>query len=143
VYEALEDYKDELAEDEIQGMGCEEDCWEYQEKIEEMETFFQTDLFSIIWRTKARINILLESGGDDEGDDRSGGPVSADELNDQEILRAYPQIRRMGIARQIFRQTRRFSAGGLSPARPARSGKEKRRSMTENMAARHVRFICG
>ncbi len=31
----------------------------------------------------------------------------------------------------FFRQTRRFFAGGLTPARPARSGKENRRSMAE------------
>jgi len=41
------------------------------------------------------------------------------------------------MRRQIFCQTRRFCAGGLSP------GKEKQRSMAENMQASCVRIICG
>ncbi len=43
----------------------------------------------------------------------------------------------MRDASQIFRQARRFPAGGLSP------GKGNRRGMAENMAADRVRIICG
>jgi len=42
-------------------------------------------------------------------------------------LRAYPEISRVPIVPQIFRQTRRFFAGGLSP------GKKNQRRMAENM----------
>ena len=49
------------------------------------------------------------------------------ELKGMVILRAYPEISRALIVPQIFCQTRRFFAGGLTP------GKENQRSMAENM----------
>lgn len=89
VYDALADYRDELATDDIQAMDYEGECEEYQEKIERLSLFFSTDLSDIISETDDRIFELEQAGEDDEDDSWIEHSDFVKKLNNREILNMF------------------------------------------------------
>lgn len=88
VYDALADYRDEIASDDIQDMDYEEACWDYQEDIEHLSAFFHTDLSDVLAEIDDRVFELEQEG---EADDESQSETSsaANMLEDWEILNMF------------------------------------------------------
>lgn len=88
VYDALADYKNELASDEIRDMDYEEECQEYRSDIEVLAAFFHVDLSDILKEVEDRISALEESEEDDDENWSREFP-KVNKLEDWEILNMF------------------------------------------------------
>lgn len=88
VYDALVDYRDEIASSDIQEMDHEVDCYSYQSEIKQLDAFFRTDLSDILSEVDNRI-FELEYAEDDDDENQSEDPPTAIKLENREILNMF------------------------------------------------------
>ncbi len=89
VFDALINYRDEIASGDIQGMDSEQECQEYRCDIERLATFFSTDLSDILSEIDDRIFELEQEEEDDEVENQDKDFSSANELENQMILNMF------------------------------------------------------
>ena len=88
VYDALADYREELASDDIQSMDYEEECQEYRWDIERLAAFFHTGMSDILSEVEDHIFELEQAEEDVEENQRRDSPA-ANKLEDWEILNMF------------------------------------------------------
>jgi len=88
VYDALADYRDEIASGDIQNMDYEEECRDYEGNIKYLSAFFHMDLSDVLSEIDDRI-FELEQVEDDEDESQSEDSPTANDLEDWEILNMF------------------------------------------------------
>lgn len=88
VHDALADYRDEIASDDIQDMDYDSLCLSYQSDIKYLSAFFHTDLSDILSEIDDRIFELGQEMEDDE-ESQSKDSSIANKLEDWEILNMF------------------------------------------------------
>ena len=87
VYEALEDYKEELAGGDIAEMDYEGECETYFNKIEDLADFFEISMSDVLTEVEDRIwELELEGEEEDEDEGWSEDGLSARRLEDRELI---------------------------------------------------------
>jgi len=89
VYEAMEDYRNEVAWNVIGDMDYEGECEAYQEELEELEDLFGVDLSDLMSEAEERIFELREAEESGEDHDWADSFALAKKLNDREILNMF------------------------------------------------------
>lgn len=88
VHDALADYRDELASDDIQSIDYDNLYQNYLFDIKRLSAFFHTDLSDILSKIDARLS-KLEQEMEDDDESQSKDPSIANKLEDWEILNMF------------------------------------------------------
>lgn len=85
VYDALEDYCDELADGDIQEMVYEGECERYWRQIEDMAEFFEVNLYGLLTAVEDRM-WELEQEAEEEDEDDGWSEDAPSRLEDRELI---------------------------------------------------------